>query len=137
MKDGTLVRKVHMSCPLCEKEHEVEERKRISTITIKGQEVSYEEKFYFCTNANEDDNEFQTGAMTNESLRNAKNAYQIKMRCEESTKESIQLPKEVLEKIAEMTVNIEDLPLDDPWILDDGWDDIYERMDEYGEEGSN
>ena len=63
-----------------------------------------------------------------------KNAYQIKMRCEESTKESIQLPKEVLEKIAEMTVNIEDLPLDDPWILDDGWDDIYERMDEDGEE---
>ena len=27
MEDSTLVRKVRMSCPLCEKEHEVEERK--------------------------------------------------------------------------------------------------------------
>lgn len=26
MEDSTLVRKVRMSCPLCEKEHEVEER---------------------------------------------------------------------------------------------------------------
>lgn len=142
MEDSTLVRKVRMSCPLCEKEHEVEERKRMTTITIKGKEVVYEERFYFCANADEDENEFENGAMTNENLLNARNAYQIKMRSsaldEDSTEESIiQLPKEVLEKIAEMTVNIEDLPLDDPWILDDGWDDIYERMDEYGEEGSN
>lgn len=138
MEDSTLVRKVRMSCPLCGKDHEVEERKRMTTITIKGKEVVYEERFYFCANSNEDENEFQTGAMTNESLRNARNAYQIKMRYEDSTEESIiQLPKEVLEKIAEMAVNIEDLPPDDPWILDDGWDDVYERMDEYGEEGSN
>ena len=103
MEDSTLVRKVRMSCPLCEKEHEVEERKRMTTITIKGKEVVYEERFYFCANANEDENEFQTGAMTNESLRNARNAYQVKMKPsapdEDSTRESIQLPKEVLEKI--------------------------------------
>lgn len=53
---------------------------------------------------------------------------------EDSTRESIQLPKEVLEKIAEIAVNIEDLPPDDEWILDDGWDEIYERMEEYEEE---
>lgn len=136
MEDSTLVRKVRMSCPLCEKEHEVEERKRMTTITIKGREVVYEERFYFCANANE--NEFQTGAMVNENLRNARNAYQVKMKSsafnEDSTRESIQLPKEVLEKIAEMAVNIEDLPPDDEWILDDGWDEIYERMEEYEEE---
>ena len=45
MEDSTLVRKVRMSCPLCEKEHEVEERKRMATITIKGKEVAYEERF--------------------------------------------------------------------------------------------
>lgn len=138
MEDSTLVRKVRMSCPLCEKEHEVEERKRMTTITIKGKEVVYEERFYFCANANEDENEFQTGAMTNESLRNARNAYQVKMKPsapdEDSTREGIQLPKEVLEKIAEIAVNIEDLPPDDEWILDDGWDEIYERMEEYEEE---
>ena len=129
MKDGTLVRKVHMSCPLCEKEHEVEERKRMTTITIKGKEVVYEERFYFCANADEDKNEFESGTMINENLLNARNAYQIKMRCsaldEDSTEGSLQLPKEVLEKNAEIAVNIEDLPPDDEWILDDGWDEIY------------
>lgn len=78
MEFGTLIRKIHMSCPLCDKTHEVEERKRITTITLKGEEVTYEERFYFCTNADEDENEFETGAMTNENLLNARNAYRVK-----------------------------------------------------------
>lgn len=45
--------------------------------------------------------------------------------------------KENKNKLSDLTVKIEEIPSDDPWILDDGWDDIYERMDEYGEEGSN
>lgn len=79
MEAGTLIRKIHMSCPLCDKTHEVEERKRITTITLKGEEVTYEEKFYFCTNAAENENEFENGAMTNENLLNARNAYRVKM----------------------------------------------------------
>lgn len=79
MEAGTLIRKIHMPCPLCDKTHEVEERKRITTITLKGEEVTYEEKFYFCTNAVENENEFENGAMTNENLLNARNAYRVKM----------------------------------------------------------
>ena len=79
MEASTLIRKIHMSCPLCDKTHEVEERKRITTITLKGEEVTYEEKFYFCANADENENEFETGAMTNENLLNARNAYRVKM----------------------------------------------------------
>lgn len=79
MEAGTLIRKIHMPCPLCGKTHEVEERKRITTITLKGEEVTYEEKFYFCTNAAENENEFENGAMTNENLLNARNAYRVKM----------------------------------------------------------
>ena len=79
MEASILVRKIHMDCPLCDKVHDVEERKRMTTITLKGVEVSYEEKFYFCTNADEDENEFETGAMTNRNLLNARNAYRIKM----------------------------------------------------------
>lgn len=79
MEAGTLIRKIHMPCPLCDKTHEVEERKRITTITLKGEEVTYEEKFYFCTNAAENENEFESGAMTNENLINARNAYRVKM----------------------------------------------------------
>ena len=79
MEANTLIRRIHMSCPLCEKTHEVEERKRMITITLKGVEVTYEERFYFCANADEDENEFETGAMTNENLLNARNAYRVKM----------------------------------------------------------
>lgn len=79
MEANTLLRKIHMSCPLCNKTHEIEERKRITTITLKGEEVTYEERFYFCANADEDEDEFETGAMTNENLLNARNAYRVKM----------------------------------------------------------
>ena len=78
MGKSKLIRKVHMDCPLCDKTHEVEERKRNATITIKGEKVTYEERFYFCANADEEENEFETGSMANENLLNARNAYRVK-----------------------------------------------------------
>ncbi len=78
MKAGTLIRKVHMDCPLCGKTHEVEERKRFATVILKGDRVTYEERFYFCANADDEENEFETGSMTNENLLNARNAYRVK-----------------------------------------------------------
>ncbi len=78
MEASTLIRKIHMDCPLCDKTHEVEERKRIAAITLKSEEVTYEERFYFCENADEEENEFETGAMTSENLLNARNAYRVK-----------------------------------------------------------
>ena len=44
MESNTLIRKVHMSCPLCNKAHEIEERKRTTSIILKGEEVTYEER---------------------------------------------------------------------------------------------
>lgn len=78
MEANTLIRKIHMYCPICDKTHEVEEKKRNTTITIKGEEVAYEERFYFCANADEDENEFESGTMANENLLNARNAYRVK-----------------------------------------------------------
>lgn len=75
MISSTLIRKIHMDCPLCDKVHEIEERKRITTTLIKGEETAYEERFYFCANSDEDENEFETGSMTNENLMAARNAY--------------------------------------------------------------
>ena len=77
MEAGTLIRRVHMDCPLCDKIHEVEERKRVASVTLKGDRVTYEERFYFCANADEEENEFETGSMTNKNLLNARNAYRI------------------------------------------------------------
>ena len=57
MENTMLVRKIYMECPLCDKTHEIEERKRIATTTLKGEKVAYEEHFYFCENADEEENE--------------------------------------------------------------------------------
>lgn len=76
--NSTLIRRVHMNCPLCDKTHEIEERKRTAWTEIKGEEVSYDETFYYCANASDDENEFETGAMTSENLLNARNAYRMK-----------------------------------------------------------
>ena len=78
METTALIRKIHMECPLCDKIHEIEERKRTTTTIIKGEEVTYDERFYFCSNADEEENEFETGEMDNENLLNARNAYRMK-----------------------------------------------------------
>ena len=78
MEDSMLIRKVRMDCPLCDKTHEVEERKRLATDLIKGENITYEEKFYRCTNSDNEENEFETGSMVNENLSNARNAYRVK-----------------------------------------------------------
>ena len=76
MNGGNLIRKIKMECPLCDKIHEVEERTRITKIIIKGEEVNYEETYYFCSNSDEDENEFVTGQMLNENLLNARKRNQ-------------------------------------------------------------
>lgn len=75
---STLIRKIHMECPLCDKIHEIEELKRIATVTIKEDIIDYEEHFYLCQNVDEDENEFESGAMANQNLLNARNAYRVK-----------------------------------------------------------
>lgn len=75
MENDVLIRKIKMDCPLCDRFHEIEERKRTAVATIKGEEVIYEERFYFCADADAEENEFETGAMMNENLLNARNAY--------------------------------------------------------------
>lgn len=79
MEGNVLSKKIYMECPLCNKAHEIEERRRITTTVIKDEEVIYEECFYFCANAEEEENEFETGAMTNANLLNARNAYRRKV----------------------------------------------------------
>ena len=77
MNENNLIRKIHMECPLCGKVHEIEVRTHIARTIIKGEEVNYEETYYFCQNSEEDENEFVTGKMENENLLKARNAYRI------------------------------------------------------------
>ena len=73
-----LVRKIHMDCPLCGRFHEIEERERVTATVIKGEEISYEEKFCFCANMAGNKNTFETDAMANENPLRARNAYRMK-----------------------------------------------------------
>lgn len=74
---STVIRKIHKNCPLCDRVHEIEERSRQTATIIKGEEVTYEERFYYCGNADEDENEFVSGALGNENLHRARNAYRV------------------------------------------------------------
>jgi len=49
----------------------------LTSITIKGDKVFYEERFFCCVNVDEEENEFETGVMANENLMNARNAYRV------------------------------------------------------------
>ena len=70
-----LQRKIKMNCPLCNQIHEVEERRRSSTLMVKDLQIDYEEVYYYCCNSKEFENEFTTGKMSNTNLLNARNNY--------------------------------------------------------------
>ena len=74
MDKSILVNKINMHCPICDNIHDVEERKEIIEIVLYGKKVTYEERFYHCTETNKDENEFLTGAMMNEAI----NAWKTK-----------------------------------------------------------
>lgn len=73
-----LVNKIHTVCPLCDKEHNIEERKRTTSTMIKGEVVEYEEHYYFCAYSREDENEYTPAKMESDNLLNARNAYRKK-----------------------------------------------------------
>jgi len=79
MSENKLVKVVSMNCPICGLNHEVELRKRNTWISIKGEDIIYEEQYFYCSNAREDENEFVTGAMSNDNLLKARDAYREKV----------------------------------------------------------
>lgn len=67
-----------MECPLCDKVHEIEERRRSTTLIIKGEQVDYEEIYYYCCNSKDGENEFETFKLSSANLLNARNSYRKK-----------------------------------------------------------
>lgn len=66
-----------IDCPICDKVHEVKIRERQATNIIKGEEINYCEKVYYCCNG-DDECEFETGKLANENLLRARNRYREK-----------------------------------------------------------
>ena len=80
MAKSALIKTVHTDCPICNTFHQVEERARMTSTTIKGEKVFYEEHFYVCRNSSstpssKEHNEFKTDALDDANLMSARNAY--------------------------------------------------------------
>lgn len=74
MKDY-LVQRVMIECPLCDQVHDVEERARLAKAQIKGESIEYEERYFICSNVDEDENEFIPSKVMDLNLLQARNAY--------------------------------------------------------------
>ena len=77
-KKDILIEKVTEYCPICEKEHELEKRKRDSQLRIKDQIINYKEIYFRCTNTSDEENEFVTAEMLDNNLLEAKDKYREK-----------------------------------------------------------
>lgn len=63
-------------CPLCNKVHVVEKRKRLGGVLIKNEPVRYDEIYYLCPDcSDEEENEFVSAELMNENLQTARDAY--------------------------------------------------------------
>ncbi len=75
MNKDYLLRTIEMDCPLCNKVHSLEERKRITQSIVKDVIVDYEQVYYCCPLSDEDENEFIPAGVMDENLLKARNAY--------------------------------------------------------------
>lgn len=75
MSKDYLIEKIEMDCPICEKFHALEKRKRETQGIVKGEIVDYEEIFYLCTITNEEENEFVPARLMDQNLLKARDAY--------------------------------------------------------------
>lgn len=89
-----VLEKVEIYCPLCDKVHFVEKRKRIGEMLIKNEVTSYEEIYFFCQESIDyEENEFVSGELMNQNLQCARNAYR--------KKHGLLMSNEIAEGIAE------------------------------------
>jgi putative zinc finger/helix-turn-helix YgiT family protein len=75
MNKDYLVRTIERDCPICDKVHSVEERKRIAQAVVKDEVVDYEQVYYYCPLSGEEENEFVPAGVMDENLLCARNAY--------------------------------------------------------------
>ena len=75
MKEDILIEKIKEDCPICNKIHLVEKRKRINKTKIKDEIIEYEEVYLLCPETNEEENEYANAELMDTNLLNARDAY--------------------------------------------------------------
>lgn len=78
MNNDYLIRTVEMDCPVCNKVHSVEQRKRLTQSIVKDEVVDYEETYFLCPSSNEEENEFVPAGIMDENLLRARDSYRKK-----------------------------------------------------------
>lgn len=76
MDKSYLIERIERDCPLCNKTHFIEKRKRESLMVVKNEEVTYEEVYFFCPDSTEyEEDEFVSAELMDQNLQSARNAY--------------------------------------------------------------
>lgn len=70
-----ILKKETMFCPLCCKKHELIKIERENSMLMHGKHIRYTEQVYRCKNMPEEERDFMTGEMMNQSLQNARDSY--------------------------------------------------------------
>lgn len=65
-------------CPICGEKHELNAKVRKNKINIKGIEIEYDEMYFSCSKFNDEESEFVSAKIFDESLLNARNEYRKK-----------------------------------------------------------
>ncbi|MCK9331417.1 MAG: DUF4065 domain-containing protein [Clostridiaceae bacterium] len=78
MNKDYLISTNETDCPICNKVHSLEIRKRLTQAVIKEEIVDYEEVYYLCPLSDEEENEFVPAGIMDENLLRARDAYRIK-----------------------------------------------------------
>lgn len=78
MKDYILIEKIKEDCPICNKVHLIEKRKRINKIKIKDEIIEYEEVYLVCPETDIEENEYTSAELMDANLLNARDAYREK-----------------------------------------------------------
>ena len=75
MKNNSVIDKIELDCPFCNKIHLVEKFKRTTKGIVKGDIIDYEEELFRCTITNEEENEFVPMYIMDENLLRARDSY--------------------------------------------------------------
>lgn len=75
MNKDYLINIIEIDCPICNKVHSLEMRKRLTQCLVKGEIVDYEEVYYLCPLSDEEENEFAPASIMDENLLRARDAY--------------------------------------------------------------
>ncbi|MHB1484669.1 MAG: type II TA system antitoxin MqsA family protein [Saccharofermentanales bacterium] len=78
MNGEILINKKEMDCPICDKVHLLEQRKRLTQAIVKDEVVDYEEVYFSCPISDEDENEFVPASLMDANLLRARDAYRQK-----------------------------------------------------------